>query len=306
MDNRAKTGWRAVAPEEFETWLAELPAHLRAAERLDWLGTCLLSIAEDLGRVFMAATKYRDDHGLIEDQIMLARPFPLSREERAYLAGRAGKRPPSPSPADEPLRSALSYAERGASIARESIDSIVHDVQEAGGIIQSSIDAPERWRTETHLALQEIAGALREVDDTIAVVRERGIVEARSRIAATQHRVGEAAGPLVERIRVLRAMPTPVPVEHKRGDQTRPDDLPAECSSIWDALSGVALTGPELAKRQASTETAIRASVVEIRKRLGKTAIGHRRGYGYFRPDAPPGWESLKPKPRKKRVDPTR
>lgn len=68
--------------------------------------------------------------------------------------------------------------------------------------------------------------------------------------------------------------------------------------AVWDALSAKVLTGRELMDRLDTSEQTIREHVKAIRRKQGESAIGNRRGRGYFRPDAPPDWDAVKPATR--------
>ncbi len=76
--------------------------------------------------------------------------------------------------------------------------------------------------------------------------------------------------------------------------------------AVWDALAGHAGSAMDLGRdaRIATSEQTIREHVKSIRSKLGARAIDMRRGFGYFRPDAPPDWAKLKPK-RQRRIRPT-
>ncbi len=55
---------------------------------------------------------------------------------------------------------------------------------------------------------------------------------------------------------------------------------------LWELLDGCAMKGPELARALDTSEDTVRQWVCELR-RAGRV-VAHRRGRGYWRPDAPP------------------
>lgn len=74
--------------------------------------------------------------------------------------------------------------------------------------------------------------------------------------------------------------------------------------ALWDYLDGQCKDALDLAKPDSLNTSAqtIREWVAEIRRLSdNKKAIDNRRGYGYFRPDKPPDWNSIKPK-RQRRI----
>jgi hypothetical protein len=83
-----------------------------------------------------------------------------------------------------------------------------------------------------------------------------------------------------------------------------PSDLSPLAETLWRYLKGrCGGTADDLASSKilnSSAET-VRGLVVEIRAKRGRKAVGNKRGYGYFRSDAPPDWSIAKPK-RKRRV----
>ena len=79
------------------------------------------------------------------------------------------------------------------------------------------------------------------------------------------------------------------PGEGQSADEKRSPALPPALKEVWDLLENHALTGQELAqrvKRRLATEGAMRKRLSAIRL-TGRT-IDNKRGFGFYRPDAPP------------------
>lgn len=68
--------------------------------------------------------------------------------------------------------------------------------------------------------------------------------------------------------------------------------------ALWKWLHGRVGNADFIAQPDQLNTSAItiRAHVFQIRRTFGKKAILNRPGYGYFRPDAPPRWDSISPK----------
>ena len=88
------------------------------------------------------------------------------------------------------------------------------------------------------------------------------------------------------------------------GEEKRPD-IPKRLTYmeniVWEGLFKAALEASELASLKGfdSSAQAARQLVRKIKLNRGKDAIKRRNGFGYYRPDAPPNWDELKPKKRR-------
>ena len=86
----------------------------------------------------------------------------------------------------------------------------------------------------------------------------------------------------------------------KRGAAPTPGE-----QALWVYLHRRCGTADQLADPKVLDTSAvtIRMRVVHIRKKKGRDSIQTMPGFGYYRPDAPPDWDSLKAT-RKRRVSP--
>lgn len=73
--------------------------------------------------------------------------------------------------------------------------------------------------------------------------------------------------------------------------------------AVWNALNGRALKAKALADELDTSEQTIKEHVAKIRAIKSSDAIQNKSGWGYYRPDAEPDWDALKPE-RKRRVRP--
>jgi hypothetical protein len=76
--------------------------------------------------------------------------------------------------------------------------------------------------------------------------------------------------------------------------------------ALWEYLHGKCETAEQLAhpEKLDTSGPAIRGLVLDLRRIFGEQAISNRRGFGYFRPDAPPDWSGVRPVKRKRAVRP--
>lgn len=79
------------------------------------------------------------------------------------------------------------------------------------------------------------------------------------------------------------------------------DSLTASERIVWDALDGRAMQSPELATWPGlnTDPQVVREHVKNIRRKLEKESIATHRHFGYYRPEAPPDWDKLRPKRRR-------
>lgn len=70
-------------------------------------------------------------------------------------------------------------------------------------------------------------------------------------------------------------------------------------SELWDALAGHCKDGDSLARQLTNKPQGIKQLVQGIRNKLGKSSVAVRNGFGYYRPDAPPNWNEVKPRKRR-------
>jgi hypothetical protein len=94
----------------------------------------------------------------------------------------------------------------------------------------------------------------------------------------------------------LRRLAVPIPSSVTVHEVSR---LTPRQSEVWKALSGRCLRWDALAAELRNKEQGIKELVKGIRTKFGKNAIITKRFYGYFRPDAPPNWDDVKPRKRR-------
>jgi len=209
---------------------------------------------------------------------------------------------------NEPLCTWLGLSGRPDEVALNSADERRRDVVAA--LISNAINRIPRVRKEPENPDRDVAAL------TARLVSKGGVVEEIPLDALA--RWGINFGSLIERRRVAQftelsflnascdrlllhlgsnAASAPAP-EPPTPTQLQPADrLSPGATALWNHLpgrSGLAkqLAGPSYLN---TTEATIRTQVAEIRRVIGKGSVLNKTGYGYFRPDNPPDWNSLKP-----------
>lgn len=72
--------------------------------------------------------------------------------------------------------------------------------------------------------------------------------------------------------------------------------------AVWFALEHKCLNREGLSKRVDTSLQTVAGHVAQIRKKFGTHAIKTTLNVGYWRPDAPPDWQDVKPPRRKRRI----
>lgn len=102
----------------------------------------------------------------------------------------------------------------------------------------------------------------------------------------------------------LRRQLDRVAIPSRAQETTRqpPLSLSAGEQAVWDALDHCAADAMTLAKNPKidANEDGVRQFVAGVRRKRGKNAIGTKSGFGYFRSDAPPDWNAMTRKKRRR------
>jgi hypothetical protein len=178
-----------------------------------------------------------------------------------------------------------------AELLRE-IDAYLHPDE-----MMSMTGASDAYARET-LELWQVAESLRKQDPTLPSLPDRpGQGRDRWRVLRQWS---------VDACKRLTAAQEPQVVDTPPPPAPSPMPLTPGEKSVWDCLHGRVLNAEALAKvEHANTSVqAVREHVSSIRLKRGVDAIKSRPGWGYWRPDAPPDWDHLTPK-RKRRIRPT-
>jgi hypothetical protein len=138
------------------------------------------------------------------------------------------------------------------------------------------------------------AGAVKQIHSMLNGALKRLISTSSmlsSSAVAQRGRLSDGTSP-TEKSATLVGGSTAPKLRSEDADEMRLSDM------VWKLLDRRVLDSNELAMRKNlnTTPASIRQIIVAIRRERGKDSLIHRRGFGYFRPDAPPVWRDCEVK----------